>query len=316
MALVTEISAEIRAEAAAWLARLRADDKDAGDEKAFRAWLAEDPRHARAFEAVTELWEAAGAAWDKPIVQESRFAVHRRALLAGAGSLAAAVTVYAVWQSASAGVMETGVGEQKHAVLPDGTQIFLDTDSKIAVSFDSRKRLVALARGRCNFHVRDGDARPFVVDAAAHEIVAAHTTFDVRRDGEEICVVLMQGSASIVAKDGSRRDTLAKGDRALAGPRGVHKDRPNLVPLLAWQTGQAVFDNETIAGAIREMNRYSVVKIAAGNTEVGRMRISGVYRVGDNVAFAHSVAALLPVILEIDSNQVRLELDQARAKRT
>jgi len=64
------------------------------------------------------------------------------------------------------------------------------------------------------------------------------------------------------------------------------------------------------------MNRYSVVKIAVNDTVVGRMRISGVYRVGDNVAFAHSVATLLPVILEVDTDQVRLELDPARVKRT
>jgi transmembrane sensor len=316
MAFVTEIPAEIRAEAAAWLARLRADDKNAVDEAAFRSWLAKDPRHARAFESVTELWEAAGAAWDAPVVQEPRFVFPRRALLASVGSLAAAGVVMTVWQGAEAGVFETGVGEQKHAVLPDGTQVFLDTDSRIAARFDGQTRLVALDRGRCNFHVRDSDSRPFVVDAARHEIVAAHATFDVRRDDEAVCVVLVQGSATIAPQGSGPRQSLQKGDRALAGPHGITKDRPNLVPLLAWQTGQAVFDNETVAEAIREMNRYSVVKIAADDTDVEKMRISGVYHVGDNVAFAHSVAALLPVILEVDSNQVRLALDHARAKRT
>ena len=33
-------SPEVRAEAAAWLARLHAEDRDAADEAAFRAWLA------------------------------------------------------------------------------------------------------------------------------------------------------------------------------------------------------------------------------------------------------------------------------------
>ena len=53
-------SREIRAEAAAWLARLHAEDRDAADEAAFRAWLSADPAHAMAFEAVDRVWSDIG----------------------------------------------------------------------------------------------------------------------------------------------------------------------------------------------------------------------------------------------------------------
>jgi transmembrane sensor len=314
MALVTDISPEIRAEAAAWLARLRADDKCSDDEAAFRAWLAKDARHAAAFERVTEIWEAAGAAWDEPITPPRR--THRRAVLAGVGSLAAAGVLVAVWQQAAAGTYETGIGEQKHAVLPDGTQVFLDADTKIRTHFDSTTRSVALERGRCNFHLKENDKRPFVVDAAADQVTAQHCTFDIRRDGNEVCVVLTQGAAEISAKGAGQNYTLRAGDRFVAGEHGSRTDRPNLAPLLAWQTGQVVFDNEAISDAIREMNRYSVVKLAVTDATVARLRISGVYRVGDNVAFAHSIASLLPVILEVEKDQVRLEPYPAPANRT
>jgi transmembrane sensor len=316
MAFVSEIVPEIRAEAAAWLARLRADDKSAADEAAFRDWLAKDRCHAAAFEAVTEVWELAGAAWNEPIAGTPRRMMPRRALVMGVGSLAAAGVLLTVWQRAGADTYETAVGEQKHAVLPDGTQVFLDTDTRIRAQFDSDARMVAVERGRCNFHVREDDKRPFVVDAASSRIVAARSTFDVRRDGDQVCVVLTQGSLTVGLKDGSLRQTLQVGDRFVTGHGGSRKDRPNLVPLLAWQTGQAVFDSETLAGAVREMNRYSVIKIAVHDGDVAGMRISGVYRVGDNVAFAHSIATLLPVILKIDTDQVRLEPNPARAKRT
>jgi len=319
MAPVMRSVAEIRAEAAAWLARLRADDKNPGDERAFRAWLAEDQRHAAAFETVTEIWEVAGAAWSEPVPAPRPAALsRRRALLAGAGSLLAAGIGFAFWQSAYAGVYETGIGEQKHAVLPDGTQVFLDTDTRIHAAYDSKLRVVALERGRCNFHVMEDDERPFVVDAAAQRIVAARTTFDVSRDGDAVCVVLMQGSASIGVKDGAarKRELLKSGERFVAVDARARIDKPNLVPLLAWQTGQAVFDNETLGGAVREMNRYSVVKIEVTDPAVAGMRISGVYRVGDNAAFARSVATLLPVVVEAGTNQVRLEADPARVNRT
>jgi len=49
------------AEAADWLARLRADDRSPEDEAAFSAWLNADPGHAVAFEAVNAIWESVGA---------------------------------------------------------------------------------------------------------------------------------------------------------------------------------------------------------------------------------------------------------------
>jgi transmembrane sensor len=312
------ISPEIRAEAAAWLARLRADDKNPSDERSFRAWLAEDSRHASAFEAATEIWDLAGAAWTAPVASAAsvRTPTRRQALLAGVGSLATAALGISFWQGAYAGVYETAIGEQKHVVLPDGSQVFLDTDTRIHAAFNGETRVVALDRGRCNFSVMESDNRPFVVNAAAQRIIAAGATFDVRRDGDEVCVVLVQGSAAIASRNASlrRHQVLKSGERLIVRNEEVSIDRPNLVPLLAWQTGQAMFDNESIAGAIREMNRYSVIKIEVADPVVARMRISGVYRVGDNTAFARSVAALLPVAMEFGKDQVKLVVDQTRVK--
>jgi transmembrane sensor len=50
----------VRAEAAAWLARLRADDRQIADEAAFRDWLDASPVHAAAFEAVDRMWSDVG----------------------------------------------------------------------------------------------------------------------------------------------------------------------------------------------------------------------------------------------------------------
>lgn len=307
----------MRAEAAAWLARLRADDKSPTDENGFRAWLAGDPQHAAAFEAVTEVWELTGAAWtDEVVVHRPASTTRRRVLLAGGVSAVAAGLSFTLWQAAYAGVYETATGEQKHVVLADGTQVFLDTDTRIHASYDSRTRFVTLERGRCNFNVMESDERPFIVDAAAARIVANRTEFDVRRDNDTVCVIVVRGSASVTSTNDRRHAEMKRGDRLVANATLGRIDRPNLTPLLAWQIGQAVFDNETLAAAVHEMNRYSVVKLEIADSAVAGMRISGVYRVGDNAAFAHSVAALLPVTLEFSNDQVRLTADMARAKRT
>src|SRR5690625_7021307 len=45
------------AEASAWLARLQGPMRSAAVEEAFRAWLAGDPAHARAYARVADIWD-------------------------------------------------------------------------------------------------------------------------------------------------------------------------------------------------------------------------------------------------------------------
>ena len=48
------------------------------------------------------------------------------------------------------------------------------------------------------------------------------------------------------------------------------------------------------AQAAEEMNRYSTAKLAVDPSVAG-LKVSGLYRVGDNSAFAQSLAKLLPI---------------------
>ena len=53
--------AHVRAEGAAWLARLHGPWRSHAVEVAFHHWLAESPAHMRHFELLSDLWELAGA---------------------------------------------------------------------------------------------------------------------------------------------------------------------------------------------------------------------------------------------------------------
>lgn len=305
-----------RAEAAAWLARLRADDHSREEEIAFQAWLVECPAHARAFDAVTTTWELSGALRGGFPLSERKGApaFRRRAVLASVGTLALAGGTFGFWRAAYAGVYETDVGAQKRVSLEDGTQAFLDTDTRIKVEFGDELRVVRLDRGRVNFRVARDPVRPFVVEAGERRIVATQTTLDVRRDGDRVSVVLLRGTASVVDRKAAapKRAVLTAGERLVATATAVHVDKPNLTPLLAWQFGQAIFENETLAEAAAEMNRYSTVKLVVSDPIAARLRLSGVYRVGDTAAFARSVSSLLPVQVEIADNEVQLVADPAR----
>ncbi|HEY1837392.1 MAG TPA: FecR domain-containing protein [Rhizomicrobium sp.] len=312
--MADHLHAEIQAEAAAWIARLHADDRNEQDEAAFKLWLAQSSDHARIFEAVTAVWDLADgislADVDFPVTPPVKF--KRRSILAGLATLTAVGATFAVWDTAFAGVYETDVGEQKHVVLSDGTQVFLDTNTKIRERFSSTVRNVDLERGRANFRVKLDLSRPFVVEAAQQRVVASATNFDVCRDAEKVSIVLLEGQATVLVGH-HKRVALFRGERLVATQAAAPNiDKPNLAPLTAWQTGQAIFDSATLSEACAEMNRYTSEQIVLNDPAISRLRLSGVYRVGDNDAFARSISRLLPVAIEHYPDHIELVRDESR----
>ncbi|HEY4078849.1 MAG TPA: FecR domain-containing protein [Rhizomicrobium sp.] len=302
-------SPEIRAEAAAWLARLRSEDRDASDEAGFRAWLAASPAHAAAFEAVDRVWSEVGGLSDlRRQVVPSPARASRRALIAGVGLLAVTGGSALFWRSASARVYETDVGEQKHVALDDGSQLFLDARTRIAVSFSDTVRAVDLQYGRANFHVVPDYKRPFIVEAAERQIVATRCNFDVRCEDGKVQVVLIHGEADVKpasAAAGTQGERLRSGDRLVAVNDIEKRDKPDMTRLLAWQTGYESFENENLAQAVEEMNRYSTERLEV-DPAVANLKVSGVYRVGDNGAFARSLSKLLPISVRQNSDALVL----------
>lgn len=310
------ISRDIRAEAAAWLARLHADDRSRADEEAFRAWLAAAPAHAAAFEAVDHAWSVAGGLSRQGGRQRQAFS--RRTILAGsAGLAAAALGTFSFVQRSAARTYQTDVGEQRHVSLEDGSQLFLNAQTRLAVRFSDDQRDVTLEYGRANFRVAADAQRPFVVQAAERRIIAGPCNFDVRCENGQVQVVLISGEVRVKSDDTQARNAkadallLRAGDRLIAQANRTRRDRPNLTPLLAWQTGSAMFENETLADAVREMNRYSSEKLELADERARTLRVSGVYRVGDNVSFARSVSRLLPLNVDRHGNRIVLTASES-----
>lgn len=311
-------SPQIRAEAASWLARLHAQDRDHADEAAFRAWLAASPQHAAAFEAVDRMWSDVGGLTDlrtdvRRMPQgpyQPRSVTSRRALLAGVGLLAVTGSNALFWRSASAKVYETDVGEQKHVSLDDGSQLFLDAQTRMSVSFSETARTVDMQYGRANFRVVPDLRRPFIVQAAEHRIVATRCNFDVRCQDGKVQVVLIHGEADVktAAAPNAQGERLQAGERLVASNDIEKRDKPDLSHVLAWQTGYEMFDKEDLAQAVEEMNRYSTAKLAV-DPSVASLKVSGMYRVGDNAAFARALAKLLPINVQQAGDTLMLTAD-------
>jgi transmembrane sensor len=315
MAADREPTRAARAAAALWLAQLHRDSPDPAVAAGFHAWLAEHPDHPLAFDQATRSWDSVGGLRDLYPARDRRPApaIGRRRLLQAAAATALLGAGFGLWRSAEAGIYETAIGEQRRVTLPDGSDLLLDTNTRIRVRIDPQSRRLDLARGRVNCRVAEDPARPFVVDAGAQRVIASGSIMDIRREAEQVSVLCLQGNAAVETAPAAPIRRLAVGERLNASAsRPATIDQPALAPLVAWQNGQAVFENSTLAEAVGEMNRYGQVRLEVTDPRLAKLRISGVYHVGDPAGFAQSAATLLPVRIERRADSIRLVVDPNR----
>jgi transmembrane sensor len=300
----------VRAEAAAWLARLRSEERTAEDERGFRAWLAESEQHRAAFELTNSVFEMAGAAERGAARPHEVVQVNRRHVLrAGVGFAAASIAGVAFYLR-SGTTYATEIGEQRNVSLEDGTLVNLDTDSEIHVSMNEERRRVKLRHGRAHFDVAEDLTRPFQVIAGQQLVVASMGRFDVSRDGALVAVLLEEGPVQVtqdIAAATLLPRTIMPGELVVfAEDRVVREERPPLEQAMAWRHGRLAFFEEPLADAVAAMNRYTRRPLVILDAEIARMPISGNYSVGDPQAFATSISVLLPVQVELERNRITL----------
>lgn len=300
---------EIDAEAAAWLFRLQDDDRTAHTDTAFQTWLKADPAHETAFQQITDVWEilpGAAAIQRQPAndVPRRRARPQRRGFMIGiAAAIAAAAVVFggAYLLSARTEIYETGVGQQHVATLKDGSQLALNTDSKVLVTYHNDRRHLELVRGEAMFDVAHNPQRPFTVLAGQEQVKALGTSFVVRREPNHLWVTLVRGkvelSNRVASADGGSdfrpQVILAPGERATVdGAGNLLVDRPSVSAMVAWRQGEVVFKDTTILEAANELNRYGPVKISVTDPVVARTRVSGLFKINRPADFATAVAEL------------------------
>lgn len=286
--------ASVRAEAAAWVARLQSPERDAETERAFRSWFESDTAHASAFNKATEVWEAIGGA--------ASAGMRRRAPVR---AMAAAAVVAVLAGGATFGLLRdptytTKVGEQRTVRLADGSRVVLNTGTKVVVDYREGERRVRLVRGEALFDVAKNPDRPFIVRAEGREVRALGTSFVVRDDGKAIAVTLIEGKVAVSpGKTTQGPVVLVPGERLRAASAASvpRVDRPRMEAVTAWRSGQILLDDTPLSQAVAEMNRYTPTPLDLETGRIGELRVSGIFKAGEVDAFARTVSAQYDLML-------------------
>lgn len=323
-----EPTTEVYAEAAVFVAWLHGANRSSDMEKTFKRWLEMDASHAAAFERATEAWELGGVAAAQQArpghaqvthLERKKEVAFRRPILATAAALAMVCIGIFLFVDKGADVT-TGVGEQRMLTLKDGTRIFLNTGTRLAVVESAGERRVRLDAGEAMFEVAKDPSRPFVVVSGDQQVVALGTSFVVRREPEQVTVTLLEGKVAVsesgasVAEIGrnpltqsATRTLLAPGQRLIFSKLSAPKiDEPILKEITAWRRGEVILDRTQLGDAAEEMNRYSEIKLVIEDPTIATIRVSGIFRAGDTARFARAVSETYELHLATQDQRIVL----------
>jgi len=306
-------------EAAALFIMRRADGLTASEEQLLTEWLARNETHRRAFDGAERAWQSFAGAGDDEILTAMRrhaLAPRARAQAAWRPAVAAAAVLLVVvgaavllvpglnpWAPASRGQHVAPVaaidyasarGEVKEIQLPDGSGMTLDADSVAIGHFDNGGRTVDLQRGRAFFAVMSDRSRPFAVTAAGRSVVATGTRFDVNLVADGLTVTLLEGRVEISSAGSATPLRLEPGQQYVerAGKATIRTIGSASENSIVWRRGLLNFDDQSLAEAAAEMNRYSGDRIVIRDPEVASKRVSGQFRAGAAERFASTLAEM------------------------
>jgi transmembrane sensor len=191
---------------------------------------------------------------------------------------------------------KTGVGQRRNITLADGSQIQLNTDTAIDVSFDPAQRLIRLRSGEILIQTgKLGDQRPFFVETRDGRIQALGTRFSVHQLSGSTRVGVLEDRVSVQPGDTSTAATILQAGEGADFDRQhislIHPFKPSEV---AWINGQLIVLDARLGDVIEELGRYRSGVLHC-DARARELRVSGAFRLNSTDAVLANLQASLPI---------------------
>ncbi len=301
-------------EASRWIARL---DRglSADEERKLKLWMQADDENRQLLFKMAELWDRMSLLSRLsdlfPDPQEKRHpsrswpvAIAASLLIAVAAGLVFILPVEIPREPAQVVAMhngnyETSIGEQSTVTLPDGTDVTLNTNSRLRVNYSADYRIFVLEQGEIHIRVARDTDRPLRVYAEDKIVQAVGTAFNVKINANKNVKLIVTDGKVLVADRTSRETEPARirptdiTDRSIAVSKGeavILGDKTETVQKIAesdieatlsWRQGNIIFRGEPLSDAVAEISRYTDVKFEFTDEHIGDIRIAGLFKAGD-----------------------------------
>ncbi|GAB7532737.1 FecR family protein [Pseudomonas sp. 3A(2025)] len=293
-------------QAAHWFTRLQSEAASSADQKAWQHWLEASGENRWAWEQVQGLQQRlhgmpagltgrALSLADQP--DKNRRTLLKGLMLAAGTGLVSYGGYRQVQTSGWLADYRTATGEQRTIVLPDGSQLQLNTASAVDLAYSVSERRLIVREGEVLITTATNSAgRPFFVQTPQGTVQALGTRFSVRRDGTRDHVAVFEHQVRITPFAG-QPSLLAAGNQCSFDSRQTAATTPVSAGQDAWVKGVLVANDQRLDAFIAELGRYRAGWLRCDPAVAG-LRISGAFALNDTDQALQALTTSLPVRVE------------------
>jgi len=336
-------------EVSAWIAKL--DRELTSTEKDdIRRWIAADPRNKEMLSNMAGLWDDMDSLsrlselFPNPLLEQQQNK-GRWVFAAASGFAVVAVLLVSVFMTMNTGTgvnipvesiaYQTAIGGLSRVELSDGSQITLNTNSRIDVEFSKQQRKIHLQHGELHIEVAHDSSRPFNVIAGDRIFQAVGTAFSISIDDKQRIELLVTdgkvkvGIMSAMMADAGDQNTdkstnvlndalsVSKGQRFLLDDSNELLDKldpEDVDAQLSWRDGNLIFHGESLGNAAAEISRYAPVEFVFLEEDLQQIRVAGLFKVGDVTGFLASLEANFDIVYQrLDEETIQLSSSAGEA---
>lgn len=296
--------------AAEWYARLCSQQVSEQDRTHWQRWLQADPQHRQAWLYVEDISGSFGRLQDTAdprqtsehlLQANSRIRRRRQVLKSAAGMVITGMAGWVLVQRqhlpeqllAWSADHRTGTGELRNVTLPDGTQVWLNTNSAINVDYSDKTRRIVLVTGEIFIATAADPTRPFWVSTDQGNLRALGTRFNVRHGAHATLMSVYEGAVQIVTRSG-RSAVIPAGQQAEFTDTTISAAASADLAREAWSRGILMAHDIPLADFVAELRRHAHGHIGVDD-EIAGLRVFGNFPLNDMPRTLSMLTRALPV---------------------
>lgn len=200
-------------------------------------------------------------------------------------------------------------GHKTRVVLPDGTQVWLNGNSKIKYNTDFVKTRNLQLTGEALFKVTKNPHSLFTVKSEHLRLEVYGTTFNVKSYPDDLVseIALIEGSVGLFHE----KQLLKK---MVPGEVITYEDRENkfssrqgnIDQIISWRADELVIENETFENVTKYLERWYGVKFTMDESLKQNARLSFKVKTESLIELLSIINHITPISYEINGKQVKI----------
>lgn len=204
-------------------------------------------------------------------------------------------------------VISTLPGQKSKVKLPDGTNVWINSDSELEYSSDRKNRIVHL-KGEAYFEVTHSKEHPFIVKLGDWDIRVLGTKFNVSNypESEMREASLLEGKISVGTENQKGNVEIVPGERITfnAKTKDFVKQKASVKDDILWVNGVLSFNNESFPEIVFRLEKYYGVSFEYNANDFSNIHYTGQL---DNLSLRNVLEFMsltMPVNYKIEKTKV------------